>query len=280
MSYKSLLTVITQTGRNDLPLDTAIHLARSEDAHLDVLCLGVDRTQVDMIGFGGANPVIVTSMLDQARDEAAALAKTVSARLKPEDIRWSVDMSIAPLGAIGSIVSPLARYADLLISAPPLGLRDGSETETVVESALFEGRIPVLIVPKGVSLSLKKLHVLIAWNDGDEALSAVRAAMPVLKSAAGVSIAVIDPPVRSSERSDPGGGLAQMLSRHGIHANIAVLAKGGESIAETLLRHAREIDANLIVMGAYGHSRLRETILGGATRDMLQKASMPVLMAR
>lgn len=280
MPYKSLLTFVGAPGLEPAPLDTAVALARAEDAHLDVMCLGVDRTQADLVGFGTAAPVILPTMLEEAREEAEHLFEKVNARLKAEDIRWSAERVVTPAGALSAVAGQRARYADLLIAAPPLGARGGSEAEAVVEAALFDGKIPVLIVPNGAPLSLKALDVLIGWNDGDEALAAVRAALPILQNARSVRIVVIDPPVYGMDRSDPGGALAQMLSRHGVQADISVLARSSETVAEVLLRQAGEQAANLIIMGAYGHSRLRETILGGATRDMLQKAKVPVFMAR
>ena len=280
MAFKSLLVVLTGASEASEPLDAAIGLARAEEAHLDVLCLGIDRTQVDVMGIAGGGVIVHASLLDQVREASDKLAAEATARLQADDIRWSVEKAIAPMGNIGQVVGQYARFADLLISSPPLGPRGGSEDEAVVEAALFDGRIPVLITPKDSKLPVPGLHVMIGWNDGDEALAAVRAALPVLRGATEVSIVVIDPPVYGAGRSDPGGALAQMLARHGVPCNILVLAKGPEPVAETLLRQARESAADMIVMGAYGHSRLRETLLGGATRDMLQKANLPVLMAR
>ena len=91
---------------------------------------------------------------------------------------------------------------------------------------------------------------------------------------------VVDPPRHGPERSDPGGTLAQMLARHGVRSEVTVLARTVDSTAQVLMNRARDIDADLVVMGAYGRSRLREAILGGATRDMLAKATVPVLLAR
>ncbi|MFV2033667.1 MAG: universal stress protein, partial [Halocynthiibacter sp.] len=108
---------------------------------------------------------------------------------------------------------------------------------------------------------------------------AVRAALPLLIAAEIVNITVIDPPVHGPDRSDPGGALSQMLARHGVNAEISVLAKTLPRVADVLTRHVRDIDADFLVMGAYGHSRFREAILGGATRNMLEQAEVPVLMA-
>jgi nucleotide-binding universal stress UspA family protein len=121
---------------------------------------------------------------------------------------------------------------------------------------------------------------VIAWNQSAEAMAAVRKALPILKQADLVSITVIDPPQTGVERSDPGGMLCQMLVRHGVKAEVTVLARTLPRVSDVLARHVRDSNADLLVMGAYGHSRFREAILGGATRNMLEQAEIPVLMAR
>ena len=131
----------------------------------------------------------------------------------------------------------------------------------------------------GARFEPKSERVLIAWNDGDEALRAVRAALPLLRTAGSADIAIIDPPRTASGRPEPGGALASYLARHGIAAEVSILARTEPDIADILIRRAREIGAGLIVMGAYGHTRLREAIIGGATRHMLERARLPVLMA-
>ena len=110
-------------------------------------------------------------------------------------------------------------------------------------------------------------------------MTAVRRAMPFLTAADSVEITVIDPSPHGPERSDPGGALCQMLTRHGVKAEIAVLARTMPQISDILNRRATEIGADMVVMGAYGHSRFREAILGGTTRDMLEHAEVPVFLA-
>ncbi len=109
-------------------------------------------------------------------------------------------------------------------------------------------------------------------------MNAIRAALPLLKKANSVRVTVIDPPRHGHERSDPGGPLSVFLARHGIKVEIDVLGKSLPRVSDVLLRHAADKDADLVVMGAYGHSRFREAILGGATRDMLEEAKLPVFM--
>ena len=108
---------------------------------------------------------------------------------------------------------------------------------------------------------------------------AVRRALPFLKRADLVNITVIDPPAQAPERSDPGGLLCQMLVRHGVKAEVSVLARTLPRVSDVLNRARARQNADMLVMGAYGHSRFREAILGGATRDMLEQAEVPVFMA-
>jgi nucleotide-binding universal stress UspA family protein len=93
-----------------------------------------------------------------------------------------------------------------------------------------------------------------------------------------VNIVVVDPPRHSADRSDPGGELSQMIARHGARPEVAVIAQTMPRTADVIGRHCEDVEADLLVMGAYGHSRFREALLGGATRDMLERAQIPVMM--
>jgi len=144
---------------------------------------------------------------------------------------------------------------------------------------LFEGRSPALVVPEEGKAITTPGRIVIGWNESSEAMNAVRVALPLLKQAKFVNITVIDPPVHSPNRSDPGGLLSQFLSRHGVSAEISVLSKTLPRVSDVLQRHVSDIEADMIVMGAYGHSRLREAIFGGATRDMMAEAKVPLFLA-
>lgn len=278
MAFKSILTIITDAESSGAQIDAAVALARREDAHLDVLCIGVDLTQTGYY-YAGATAILTQEAYNQAKEEAARAEGAVRDRLHAEDIRWGVDSAVAQVGALGGPVAMLARFSDLVIMSKPYGPKGGQAAEAIVEAALFEGRAPVLILPEGYSGADYGKRVALAWNQSDQALFATRAALPVLKAATMVDITIIDPPTHGPERSDPGGMLSQLLSRHGVHAEVSVLAKTLPKTSEVLARHVRDINADLVVMGAYGHSRFREAILGGTTRNMLEHAEVPVLMA-
>ncbi|MTE00533.1 universal stress protein [Paracoccus sp. YIM 132242] len=278
MGYKSILTILSD--ERQLPqLDAAAALAAREDGHLSVLSLGLDHTQVGYY-FPGGTPYAFQDAIDMAMEAAESLDQTVRQHLaRFSDLRWSSEAAVAQIGGISNLVGMRARFSDLTVLARPYGKDAPGEAEAVVEAALFEGGCPVLVLPGTDLPAHPPQKVLVAWNQSLEALAAVRRALPLLQAAKSVEITIIDPR-RSADGSEPGAPLTQMLTRHGVHADIAVLARTAATVSEELNRRATEIAADLVVMGAYGHSRFRQAILGGATRNMLEKARVPVFMAR
>jgi nucleotide-binding universal stress UspA family protein len=278
MAYKTLFSVITDAALARPVLDQAIAMANQWDAHLDVLCMGLDRTQTGFY-YAGANAMILQETITRAQEEAREVKAHVKKILQTTDVRWSLDSGVAQLADMGRHVAQRARFSDLAILPQPYGDKRGVELEPILESAMFDGNAPVLMVPAGGSVLTAPKRILLAWNESDEALVAARMALPMLMQADTVRIVVVNPPAHSPTRSDPGGLLSQFLARHGVNCEIDVLAKALPRVSDVLMRHAMDTEADLIVMGAYGHSRFREAILGGATRNMLENAKIPVFLA-
>lgn len=280
MAYKSLLTVATSPHGLLPTVTAAAQIAGRMDAHLDGLAMGIDLTQVGY-SYVGSGAVVIAASMERAEGEARETEAALNAAMnaQPPTLRYSVDSVVTQLGALTDVVSARAWYSDLVILPLPYGGDRANADEGVTEAALFEGMAPVLVIPPAGMKTAEPKRVMIAWNHSREALVAVRRAMPFLRRAETVQIVVIDPPTYGPERSDPGGMLCQLLVRHGIRAEVAVLARTLPRISEVLARQARDLDAGLLVMGAYGHSRFREAILGGATRDMLEHAELPVFLA-
>lgn len=278
MTYKTVSTIVTSSEDLVPVLQGALAVARMSEAHLDVICLGIDRTQPGYY-YAGANAMVFQDNLAQARETAQKLEAEARAHLKAEDVPWSAEGLSAQLVALNGLVAHRTRFSDIVVLPRPYGEGRGHECEAIVEAALFDGQVPVLILPDGKDFPTEISRVIVAWNESSEALRATRAAMPFLKAAEQVTITIIDPPQHGPERSDPGGALSQMLSRHGVRADVSVLAKTMPRVSDILQRQVTDRDAQMIVMGAYGHSRFRESIMGGATRHMLEVAEVPVLMA-
>lgn len=278
MTYNCLFSVLTDETLVDDVLAHAIATAQAHDAHLDVLCLGVDRSQTGYY-YAGASAIVLQETITRAHEESEAIETKVKNVLKNSGIRWASETGVAQLADLGRHVAARARFSDLVILPQPYGEDRGAELEPVTESSLFEGHTPVLVLPDNSTPNPKPQRIMIGWNESIEALNAVRAALPLLREADVVHVVVIDPPTHGPNRSDPGGLLSQYLARHEVKVEIDVLSKTLPRVSDVLIRHAGDMDADLILMGAYGHSRFREAIFGGATRYMLELAKVPVLMA-
>ncbi|WP_170427373.1 universal stress protein [Ruegeria arenilitoris] len=278
MAYKSLLTVVTDAEQSKPALAQMVALADGQDAHADALCLGVDRSQAGYY-YAGANALVLQETLSRANAEADELLVHTKDYLGKSGIRWSAESGVAQIADIGRHVAHRARFSDLVVLPQPYGKDRGAESEPIVEAAMFEGHAPVLVTPENATPFQRPGTILIGWNESVEAMRAIRRALPFLVQADVVRIVVIDPPRHGPDRSDPGGLLSQMLARHGAKCEIDVLSKTMTRVSDILNRHAADSEADMIVMGAYGHSRFREAILGGATRNMLEQASVPVFMA-
>lgn len=278
MIYKSLLTVLTDPDWVETPLAQIVELAEANDAHAYALCIGVDRSPHGYYEAGG-NALLLQQALDQAQEEASVLVSKAEALLAPSGIRWATERGVSALAGMGEHVANRSRFSDLVVMPLPYGKGKGSDMEVAVEAALFGGRAPVLVMPDDAKPVSDFKTVIVAWNEGVEAMAAVRKSLPILRAADLVRIVTVGPATHRTDQTDPGGMLSQMLARHGVTCEVEVLGKTLPRTSDVLNRHVTDTGADMLVMGAYGHSRLREAILSGTTRNMLENATVPVLMA-
>ncbi|MEO6298895.1 MAG: universal stress protein [Paracoccaceae bacterium] len=280
MWFKSVLTVITNTGQAEAAINAASRMALGNEGHLNVLAVGIDRTQ---LGFSdmGAGSMLTQMSMEQADGDAKLASDAATAALTEQDpaLRWGLQTEVAQLGELSVIVGTAARYVDLVVQCLPYGTNRGFDAEAVVEAALFEGHAPVLIVPDGTDVTslANPKRIIVAWDDSPEALNAAKRALPLLRGADRVEVTVVDP---ASVGTEPGALLCQFLVRHGVKAEVTALPRNLPTVAEVLQQHALDQNADMLVMGAYGHSRLREAIFGGSTRSMLEHSKIPVFMSR
>lgn len=275
---KTLSLIVTDENRDAPALRAAAAIAAREDAHLDVACLGLDPLPIEVMPMAAAQ-IVVESGRAEAESRARALSDWARRHI-PSDARASVEPRTAFGLDFGAVAARVARFSDLAVVGRPYGPRRDPLGPVVAEALLFGAGTPVLVVPDApVDWSGSFRRIAVAWNGTDESMRAVRAALPFLRAAGQADIAIIDPPLHAADRSDPGGDLCVWLARHGVRAEVSVLSKTQPRIADILTRFAADKGCDALVMGAYGHSRLREAMLGGATRDMLATVPLPLLMA-
>lgn len=264
---RSILLYVHDDDSLESRLQVALDLAREFDGH--VTCLQAVPHEVVIPGdYYGA---FVADMMPVLKEQADALRAKLEARLAAEDVRWDW------IEEVGLIDSRLLQYASLN-DVVVLGAGEGAAR--LAGELVIHARVPIMVVPEGHKALDVDAPVLAAWNGSPEASRAVRAAMPILRRAGKVTLATVAEKGGRANRHDlPPLRAAEYLSRHGVLSEIVELPASAEGPAHALTQAARARDCGCIVMGAYGHSRLLESVFGGVTHDMLKAPALPILLA-
>ena len=259
-------------------MDCAISLAASLGAHLDAVAVGYESVSVGLVADGGA---AVAGVMEMERERALQRANAALAAFEPEARRAGIDFSARALSAIpaeaAETMAMLARLADLTLVLQP-ERSQASFDDYIPHEVLFYSGGPVLMVPYIHKGQFDASLVGIAWDGSRLAARAVRDAMPFLTAAKIVTvIAVNEEPDDATEVSSK--QLINQLARRDIHTRIERLTADGSNIHNAILSTAADNSIGLLVMGGYGHSRLREWVLGGVTRGIFESMTIPTLMS-
>ena len=214
------------------------------------------------------------------RERAAAAAAEAAFRRRAEAAGVAAEWR-ALRGDPATLLAVSARYADLAVlgQTPPDGpIPAGSEA--MPERVLIGGGGPALIVPHYGAFATAGERALVAWDASATAARAVRDALPLLATAAQVTVLAVNPDTSRARHGDaPGSDIALHLARHGVKVETAITYSEEVGVGDMVLSRAADLGVDLIVMGAYGHARLREVLLGGVTRHVLAHMTAPVLMS-
>ncbi len=278
MTVKTLLVHVDNSKHCAARLDVAIGLARKFDAHLAGVYAIPDPYIAPYMAGGYVPAELIEQQLERGRDAAAEAESAFNAHMQGAgmEAEWR-----CAEGYAGAVISQNARYADLTIVGQP----DPDDTEGYpdpdlpAEVTLTSGR-PVLVVPYiGAQKTLGK-NVMVAWNATRESTRAVNDALPILRLADHVSVLAVNPGKGDGDHGEvPSADIALQLARHGVKAEATQTFSGDLEVADVILSRISDTGADLLVMGAYGHSRMRELMMGGATRDILRHMTVPVLMS-
>lgn len=278
MPFKTILTVKgPDMSAGDLNL--AAGLCEEISAHLAVLVV-VLAAPPPPAEFA---PLVSEDWLREYQADMKLLENTtaaISTLLAGRVLSADIACDYPDAGWAHETIGRRARYADITVIGPEL-LAGEMLKSKVIEGALFSSGKPLLLIPEGSRPTLKPRRVLVAWDSRLEASRAVRESIDLLASADSVHLALVDPVESENHHgAEPGADVATYLARHGVKVTVDRLPSANHSVADVLREHAIDIAADLMVMGAYGHSRLRERIFGGVTRSMLERPSLPTLLAR
>lgn len=274
MPIKSVLTYMNEAPLSGAHLDAAIATARRFEAHLSVAAVAFEPeispgANGEFFGFS-----LVAELRERANREAQDLVRHIEKRLAAEDIGGDAFPLVVGPGGLFHAFGTQARYADLVVLAQPADGDPFQALQATRNGAWFHGDAAVLVCPEPPKRVTTR--AMIAWDESPSALRSIRRAHAFLVDAEEVDIVMIDAPLARMRSAE---SLALLLSRYGVQASITRAQSDGRSDAEALKRHQMETGADLTIAGAYAHSRFREFLLGGVTRDLPEMTATPLLMA-
>lgn len=273
------ITTLLAAHAVDEPIENIkpiIELAGDLGAHLNVVVFGIMKSMPTAV-YGGLPDFYLSEMHDRAVQETNQRAARIEEMLQETYLSASVLAEYIDRGVVANTMSRHALYADVVVFANGV-IPEQEEATDAFNGMLFESGRPILILGAGEKSPLPIRRVVMAWNSEPEAAKAIHHSLSLLHDAQEVSLVLVDPD-GSTSGPNPGDDMAAFLTRHSLKVTVDQLPSAGRDISQVLLQHAIDKDADLIVMGGYGHSRLREWLLGGTTRDLLVNAKHPVLMA-
>ena len=279
MSYKTILVSLNELSRLPQLLAVAAAAARSFGAHISGLYVIPAVQLYPSMGFE-AVPQVFDGNQIYFKDNQEKVRATFEETMKKEGLKFDLHVVQGATASIADEVVAQGRSTDLIIvSSTSPDETTGVESDFVEQTVMAAGR-PVLILPFTGEVKLDLNDVVLGWNGEREAARAAFDALPFLKAAKKVRVVRTDPQKDSSLKGAVAGAdLAETLARHGVKAEATSLATANDDAGHALLRCADDNGCDLIVMGAYGHSRLREYIFGGSTQYVLDHLDRPVLMS-
>lgn len=268
---KTILLPIHEDDGAEARLQVALDLARAHGAHLHCLHVTPLTAYVASDSFGGV--FVMPDLIDAVNAQADKLRTATEARLAREDVPWTYEHGD---GDPAATIVDRSSLADLIVLSPALREPRPSDPLPLAGDVAIHARTPVWVVPKTVKAFDVSAKAMVAWNGSAEAAHALKAALPMLRLASSVVIATVAEP---SEGVLPPLEACEYLSRQGVKSELLAIERGHGSIADALLAARDRAGCGYVVMGAYGHSRMREFVLGGATREMLRGSPVPLLLA-
>jgi nucleotide-binding universal stress UspA family protein len=279
MSYKNLLVHVDDSKGSAGRIDVAVRLALDYGAHLTGIYLISEPSPAGFVQ-GYLPPELIGTLQAEARGRAeAALARFTEAAERNQLSHEARTEQVLPTEAAEALCMH-ARYADLLILGQVDPDDETADWPRLPEEVVLGSGRPGLVVPYIGAPKTLGTRVVIAWDAGRESARAVADAVPLLERARSVYVVSINPRSDAFGHGDePGADIALHLARHDIKVEVQRIESRDIDVANTILSHIADQAADLLVMGAYGHSRLRELVLGGVTRTILRDMTVPVLMS-
>ena len=276
---KDIVVHLDGSAEDEFRLAQAEALAATDGARLTGLYTNVlpDIAAMATPDAAAAAAAAFTEIEDAAKAQGETTAARLLERLKRSGLTVELARYDLRLGELGRAAASAARAADLFIATAPYRGGSGINWDGLAEEVLSDSGRGTLFVPPGAAPRAAIQRILVAWRDTHDAARAVAEALPFVARATRVDLVMVDTDPDGS--GAPAAAMARYLTHHGGKVDVKSLASEGKTVAQALLEETAKGAIDLLVMGGYGHSRLREWVLGGTTRDILSATTIPVLMA-
>jgi nucleotide-binding universal stress UspA family protein len=263
-------------GDRDPAGEFAVSIAAKHSAHVLGLAFAYESV-IPGAMMGGIPPEFIESQRSEAHDKAKSAIARFEAEARRSGVSFEHRILDASLSGAADQLGRLGRRFDLVVVGQPE--RQAAIPEEIIdEAALFESGRPVIFVPFIQKGGIKLDRVMMCWDGGRAATRAIADSLPLVNRAKQIEVVIVaNDPAKSGEA--PGADLGAHLARHNLKVDVKLITSPDIDVASTILSYAADSAADLIVMGGYGHSRLREFVLGGATRGILKAMTVPVLMS-
>lgn len=276
---RDLLVPLTGAPGDEKAVAAAVRMASTLDAHLSVVqTVNIPLPTVEPWGVLPNVAEMYSVLRDDAKATLARFRPMVEREGISHELRFAESLFLEPPDTIAL----QARYSDLSVIVAPTGdlQGDAAVIRRYFAALLFQSGRPVMVVPPDYPFEWPLERAMVAWKPTRECTTALHAAIPLLGAAAAIDVITIEPEIGDFGHGDwPGADIGRHLARHGLTVNVLTLPRQDQTVATLLLTHAAESGAQLLIAGGYGHSRLREWMLGGATSELLYAARVPILFA-
>jgi nucleotide-binding universal stress UspA family protein len=272
---KDIVTHLSVGRARDVASEFAISVARGFDAHLSAVAFAY-QPPISATGFDNVSSAIIDRWRHERKMEADRARQAFDDRARLAGIAADSRVISEQIAHSTSVFSTIARNYDLSVVAQAQP-DDDFPDESVIEAALFDSGRPVFVVPYIQSSGIKFDRALVCWDGSRNAARAIGDALPLLKRAGQVQVVTVEQKEHRDELR--GAQISEHLARHKLNVDLKPIVAKDTDVANIILSHAADNNIDFIVMGAYGHTRLREFILGGATRGILNAMTVPVLMS-
>jgi nucleotide-binding universal stress UspA family protein len=271
---KDILVNLTVGKPNDIAGDFAISVAEMFDAHLSAVAAACKLPVADTLD--GISATSFDAYTDERQAEAEKAKRSFNERARRADIRSDSSVVTDFTAEVAQLFAQAARHYDLSVVAQEQRENDLPES-LIIEAALLESGRPVLVVPYIQKTGIKLDRVMLCWDGSKNASRALADSMPLLERAGTIDVVTVE--AKEQRSAIRGAQIADHLARHGFKVGLKPIVAPEGDVANVLLSRAADSETDLIVMGGYGHSRLREFLFGGATKGMLEGMTVPVLMS-